>query len=403
MTNYINKFQFFWLVSVLMSASVCQAQDVRLTNPSFEDVPHMGAEGTSIEGWFDCGRVLFRGATPPDIHQGSSGFWEHELGTHHGKTYLTLVVREDDSYESLSQKILGTLKKDKCYSFSISLAQSKHYMSATANDQLNKKNFNQPAVFRIYGGSNVCIEDELLLESKPISNKDWESYEFEIQPTMDHNYITIQAFFKTPLLFGYNGNICVDNASMFKLTPCPNEVAEVVEKKKPKTKKKAIPSFKRKKKKEDLAIDRPQKKMEEEPVLAERKSNKPKLLQELQREKIKVGQNIKIEHLYFQADAADIDTDSHEVLDEVYTFLEENNDVKIEIGGHTNSKPKDEYCDKLSTSRASAVADYLINKGIDKDRIEFKGYGKRKPLTRTMSDAGQKKNQRVEIKIISIG
>jgi len=117
------------------------AQDVRLTNPSFEDTPRQGRfdERTGIrtqpiKGWFDCGAILFPRATPPDIHKGSSNYWENELTTAHGKTYVTLVVREDDTYETISQKVLGTLKAGHCYSFSISLARSKKYISPTRSN-----------------------------------------------------------------------------------------------------------------------------------------------------------------------------------------------------------------------------------------------------------------------------
>jgi len=90
------------------------------------------------------------------------------------------------------------------------------------------------------------------------------------------------------------------------------------------------------------------------------------------------------------------------VLDEIFDFLDSNKKVVIEIGGHTNNIPSHEYCDRLSSSRAKNVASYLYNKGISQQRIAFKGYGKREPVASNESLAGRKKNQRVEIKILSI-
>ncbi|MGB1121726.1 MAG: OmpA family protein, partial [Saprospiraceae bacterium] len=58
-------------------------------------------------------------------------------------------------------------------------------------------------------------------------------------------------------------------------------------------------------------------------------------------------------------------------------------------------------CDRLSTSRAKAVVNYLTNKGIAPSRLSYKGYGKRKPITTNETKAGRAKNQRVEIKITS--
>ncbi|MEM9885848.1 MAG: OmpA family protein, partial [Bacteroidota bacterium] len=121
------------------------------------------------------------------------------------------------------------------------------------------------------------------------------------------------------------------------------------------------------------------------------------------RSDLKKGTEIRIDRLFFQADKADIRESSFEALDEVYTFLKENEDVVIEVGGHTNSIPDHPFCDSLSTARAKAVAEYLIQKGIDENQIQYKGYGKRKLLNPNANTAMERrKNQRVEIKILSM-
>jgi outer membrane protein OmpA-like peptidoglycan-associated protein len=90
------------------------------------------------------------------------------------------------------------------------------------------------------------------------------------------------------------------------------------------------------------------------------------------------------------------------VLEEIYTFLKDNNKVIIEIGGHTNSLPEDEYCDRLSTSRAKNIAQHLYGKGIPESQIAYKGYGKRQPIATNQTVEGRRRNQRVEIKIVSL-
>ncbi len=127
-----------------------------------------------------------------------------------------------------------------------------------------------------------------------------------------------------------------------------------------------------------------------------------KIMKNLDASNIKVGQVVRINNLYFQADSTDITSKSKPVLDEIFLFLQENAGIVVEIGGHTNNIPSDEYCDRLSTARAKHVAEYLIKRGIDKSRISFKGYGKRKPIASNSTAAGRKKNQRVEMKILSI-
>ena len=61
----------------------------------------------------------------------------------------------------------------------------------------------------------------------------------------------------------------------------------------------------------------------------------------------------------------------------------------------------DEYNDKLSRERAEAVKTYLINAGIDGNRIKAIGYGKRRPLVKGTSDEDRATNRRVELKIIT--
>ncbi|RMF20438.1 MAG: OmpA family protein, partial [Bacteroidetes bacterium] len=131
---------------------------------------------------------------------------------------------------------------------------------------------------------------------------------------------------------------------------------------------------------------------------------KEKILKELDRSKLRTGQILRIDKLYFPADKTTFTPDSYEVLDEIFEFLANNPDVRVEIGGHTNTIPEHDYCDRLSTARAKAVVDYLINKGIDSTRLTYKGYGKRFPLIKNdkYNPEARKKNQRVEIKILSM-
>lgn len=130
--------------------------------------------------------------------------------------------------------------------------------------------------------------------------------------------------------------------------------------------------------------------------------DKPKLLPDLDMDKLTVGQTLQINNLFFQADSSAITEESFEVLFEVFEFMDKNQSVSIEIGGHTNSIPPDDYCDRLSTARAKTVAEFLYERGLNKDRISFKGYGKRKPIASNETIPGRRKNQRVEIKILRI-
>ena len=129
---------------------------------------------------------------------------------------------------------------------------------------------------------------------------------------------------------------------------------------------------------------------------------KNKQIPELTAATLQKGQTMRLEKLYFKADSSSIEPSSLPTMDELFEFLTENGSVAIEIGGHTNNIPSHEFCDRLSEERAKAVADYLVSKGIDPRRVLYKGYGKRKPKFTNKTKDGRRKNQRVEVKVLSI-
>ncbi|MBP7185009.1 MAG: OmpA family protein [Saprospiraceae bacterium] len=357
------------------------AQPITLVNPSFEDRPRLGK---APSGWYDCGYDKFPGETPPDVQP---GFFRVTKRAAQGQTFLGMVVRENETWESVSQRLSKPIEKGKCYSFRLSLCKSDEYYSATIKSP-DSIYFKEPIVLRIWGGNDYCQQGELLFETAPITNNNWLDYNMKLRPkSNNYTYIMLEAFYKTPVLFPYNGNVLVDNASDIELIDCDKPLASnSVPKKEPRKEvKPAKPS---------QAITK-----NDNPA----DTNKPKVLPNLDRKTLKKGQTIRIDQLYFAADSTNINSSSYAVLDEVYQFLNSNQDVTVEIGGHTNGLPSQEYCDRISKERAKSVAEYLIKKGIRKDRVKYKGYGKKQPLASDKTADGRKKNQRVEIKILSIG
>ena len=120
-------------------------------------------------------------------------------------------------------------------------------------------------------------------------------------------------------------------------------------------------------------------------------------------EDLKVGEVIRVDKLYFEADKAAIKESSYPVLDQIASVLKKRSTLSIEIGGHTNGLPNHEYCDALSKMRAENVYYYLISKGVAKDRLKYKGYGKRLPIATNDTKEGRTLNQRVEFKILDSG
>lgn len=119
-------------------------------------------------------------------------------------------------------------------------------------------------------------------------------------------------------------------------------------------------------------------------------------------EKLSVNQIIELNDLQFDMDEADITETSMQSLHELKTFLRNNKSVKIELRGHTNTIPPAEYCNELSTKRAHTVKEYLVEAGVDAERIVATGYGKELPRNAGLTPAERKSNQRVEVKILAL-
>lgn len=110
--------------------------------------------------------------------------------------------------------------------------------------------------------------------------------------------------------------------------------------------------------------------------------------------------NIQIlEKVFFESDKAIIKSDSYSLLDEVALILKTNT-IKVEVGGHTDDKGKDDYNMQLSTARAKSVEIYLRNKGVSQEKLSSVGYGEMQPLEKKKSKSARAKNRRVEFKII---
>lgn len=376
---------FFWVFFLLFLAEGVAAQAIKLENPSFEDTPRAQ---NPPSGWMDCG---FENETPPDVQPNP---YEPLFGVtkkaYDGQTYLGLVVRDNETWERVSQGLSRPLEAGKCYEFSIYLARSEIYLSQSASARDTERryelvNFTTPVKLRIWGGVGPCARTELLAESNLVKNTRWLRFDFRFNPKNTLHYITLEAFYNTPVLFPYNGNVLVDNASAIVEVPCEEEIPLVVDVPPP-----PPPSGnERESGAEDNAIDAVPKDVGH--------------FSQLEVEELSVGTTLRIDKLYFLADSANFTSESLPILEDLYSFLEKNPKLVVEIGGHTNSIPPHSYCDELSTARAKAVADYLISRGIEADRVKYRGYGKRRPIATNKTPEGRKKNQRVEITILSVG
>ena len=96
-----------------------------------------------------------------------------------------------------------------------------------------------------------------------------------------------------------------------------------------------------------------------------------------------------IENIFYDFDKATLRPESKEALDELIALLDDNPNVTIELSAHTDRMGSEEYNINLSQRRAQSVVDYLINRGIEKDRLTAAGYGKSEPKEATKNMAKQ--------------
>lgn len=94
-----------------------------------------------------------------------------------------------------------------------------------------------------------------------------------------------------------------------------------------------------------------------------------------------ISKPVVIDNIFYDFDKATLRPESKKALDEMIKMLNDNPNVTIELGAHTDRKGSDQYNERLAQRRAQSVVDYLIAGGIETARLEAKGYGESVPKT----------------------
>ncbi|MBX2960374.1 MAG: OmpA family protein [Flavobacteriales bacterium] len=135
-------------------------------------------------------------------------------------------------------------------------------------------------------------------------------------------------------------------------------------------------------------------------------AGKPKDLKPLE-----PGRSFVLNNIYYDWDKATLRAESTKELDNLVQILKENTTIKVEISSHTDTRGSDVYNKNLSQKRANAVVNYLVTKGIKKERFKSVGYGETKPIddcskytecgeTRNDDCDCHQKNRRTEFKVL---
>jgi outer membrane protein OmpA-like peptidoglycan-associated protein/WD40 repeat protein len=116
---------------------------------------------------------------------------------------------------------------------------------------------------------------------------------------------------------------------------------------------------------------------------------------------IKVGETVQLPNVYFARGGVELLESSNESLDRLYTLLQDNPTMHIELLGYTDNQGDATLNIQLSEKRVAAIKDYLVAKGISETRITGKGYGGAKPIASNAKEETRQLNRRVEFKIVS--
>ncbi|MBB4079819.1 outer membrane protein OmpA-like peptidoglycan-associated protein [Lewinella aquimaris] len=383
-------FYLSWLLLIGYAVAAQTDGTITLVNPSFEDMPRVGA---APKGWTDCG---FPGESAVDIQPDPLREFKVVKPAYHQYTYLGMVTRDNDTHERVGQRMNVAMVAGQCYELRIQLARSELYMSKSRLTD-NDENYITPIKLRIRGGFDVCDIGEVMGESPLVSNWNWKEYRIKLKPQRDYTYIVLEAFYRQPILFPYNGNILLDDAKPITVVDCDEDLdapgrdnpgEDALAEEEPDT--------------DDTPGVRPR---PATPSQSNRRPQEPKApVVELgkTRGELKIGQVFEIENITFRANSAELERESEAALTEIADFLRHNTDVVVEIGGHASYRAGPVYASRISQERAIAVIDYLNSLDIGTSQMLPRGYGRSRPVCIEDTEECNQRNQRVEVKILKV-
>jgi len=213
------------LICLMVFSSLFGQDVIKLDNPSFEGIP---GPGQAPDGWINCG---YNEESASDILPGiQNRFFGVSTKAYDGDTYVGMVVRNNDTRESVGQLLDSSLQKDSTYRFRVFLAHSDRYETISKRTN-NPTDYINPATVRLWGGKGECSKEQLLGETEIINHFQWYEYTFEFKPEAEWDFMLIEAYYSHRKKQPYNGHVLVDFCSEiikrpWKLAPvAPEELS----------------------------------------------------------------------------------------------------------------------------------------------------------------------------------
>jgi outer membrane protein OmpA-like peptidoglycan-associated protein len=124
------------------------------------------------------------------------------------------------------------------------------------------------------------------------------------------------------------------------------------------------------------------------------------IINDIRMKRMEVGTTIVLNNIFFDTGQSTLRPESYAELGVLYKLLVDNASLKIEISGHTDNVGSAALNQRLSEDRARAVVNFLVDRGIDRDRLTYKGYGFTRPIASNETAEGRQQNRRTEFEII---
>ncbi len=124
------------------------------------------------------------------------------------------------------------------------------------------------------------------------------------------------------------------------------------------------------------------------------------LARDINLQRVEIGSAIELKNVFFSYKKSNVNKESKVELDRIVALMNKYSKLKLEVNGHTDNIGDNEYNLKLSQKRAEAVVNYLVSKGVPRERLTAKGYGFTKPISDNSTEEARSMNRRSEIIIV---
>ncbi|MGB8491551.1 MAG: OmpA family protein [Bacteroidales bacterium] len=115
--------------------------------------------------------------------------------------------------------------------------------------------------------------------------------------------------------------------------------------------------------------------------------------------RLKAGETMVLANIFYETGSWELRSESLSELNKLLELMKANKELKVEIGGYTDSVGSEKSNQELSEKRALSVVNFLIGKGIAPGRLQYKGYGQTSPVGNNVTSEGRQLNRRTEVKV----